>query len=152
MACGTLKGRYSLDNSCKSLTQWIQAQGRTAEPAEVEVEFRLLQKTRSKRNWPSLGLGPRTVQWTEGIILSRWQGHLKVDGSQKRPAGAFFAAQFDIRDVLRLLFGFILIIKRVCTVTSRMLKSWSSIFLSNLMPTRPELRLQDEESLEVFNI
>jgi hypothetical protein len=46
VACGTLKGQCSLDNSSIPLTQRLQAQGRMA---ELEVECRLPPKTQQEQ-------------------------------------------------------------------------------------------------------
>ncbi|KAB0389304.1 hypothetical protein E2I00_017103 [Balaenoptera physalus] len=64
----------------------------------------------------------KVLKWTEGITPSQWQGQLKLDRPQERPAGTFSAVQFEIPDVFCLLFGFILIIKRVYTDLGRMMK------------------------------
>lgn len=43
----------------------------------------------------------------------------RVSCSQEKPAGTFFPVRFEISDVFCLLFGFILIIKRVYTDLGR---------------------------------
>lgn len=102
VACGTLKGQYSLDNSHKPLTQWPRAQGKMVEPAEVDIEAQLLQKTWSK-NWPSRDHWHCTVWWMEGI--SSASGSV-LDCSQERPARTFFPVHYEIPDIMLLIIWF----------------------------------------------
>lgn len=65
VACGTLKGQYSLDNSRKPLTQRIQTQGRMA---ELEVKPRLASEDAEQEELPVSCLWHCVVQWTEGVV------------------------------------------------------------------------------------
>lgn len=89
VACGTLKGQYSLDSSPKQLTQCIRAPGRTAEPAEVDTASTASEAT-EQEELTVPRLGRRAVCWTAGVTLSQWQGQLQLGRSQKRAAGTFF--------------------------------------------------------------
>lgn len=89
MACGTLKGRYSLDSSHRPLTQCVEVPGRTAEPAEVDAASPASEAT-EQEDLTVPRLGCRAVWWPAGVTLSQWQGQLQLDRSQKTAAGTFF--------------------------------------------------------------
>lgn len=63
-----------------------------------------------------------TTQWTEGLTLSpRKVSFGEIDHSAET-SWTFFAVKFEIPDVFCLLFGFILIIKRVYTDMGKRIK------------------------------
>lgn len=155
VACGTLKGRYSLDNSSKPQT--LNPNPRKGWHS---------QKSESWLAWEDSARGTaqlraRDTAWSSGQKGSYTAGG-NISSCEITPRDqmdllcstrwTFFAVQFEIPGVFCLLIGFILIIKSVYWCGQDDENHGLIFSFLNLMPTKSKLCLQDEENLKVFNI